>query len=144
MASLNKVILMGYLCADPELKKTPTGTSVCSFRLGVARRYKDAEGNTVSDFITCVAWRGCAEFVARYFKKGTAAVVCGALQSRAYTDAQGSKRYIVEVVADEVNFGEAKRGGDVQTPSDADVPPSGGHVDVPNFEPLGTDESLPF
>lgn len=154
MASLNKVILMGNLCADPELKKTPSGVSVCTFRLGVARRYKDTEGKSVSDFITCVAWRQSAEFVCRYFKKGASMVVVGSLSTRTYEDQQGNKHYLTEVVTDEVSFGAAKgTGASVPMPSDADAPPmptpaaAGDQMPPqapPSFEPLGADDDLPF
>ncbi len=149
MASLNIVILMGNLCADPELKKTPSGVSVCTFRLGVARQYKDADGNSVSDFVTCVAWRQTAEFVCRYFKKGASAVVQGALQTRNYTDQQGTKHTLYEVLANNVSFGTAKgSGASVPAPTDADAPPAPGGEAVPpampTFEPLGSDEDMPF
>mgnify|MGYP002519757149 FL=1 len=149
MASLNIVILMGNLCADPELKKTPSGVSVCTFRLGVARQYKDADGNSVSDFVTCVAWRQTAEFVCRYFKKGASAVVQGALQTRNYTDQQGTKHTLYEVLANNVSFGTAKgSGASVPVPTDSDAPPvPGGETTapaMPTFEPIGTDEDLPF
>ena len=149
MASLNIVILMGNLCADPELKKTPSGVSVCTFRLGVARQYKDADGKSVSDFVTCVAWRQTAEFVCRYFKKGASAVVQGALQTRAYTDQQGAKHTVYEVLASSVSFGTAKgSGASVPMPADEDAPPLvGGEASppvMPTFEPLGADEDLPF
>ena len=149
MASINIVILMGNLCADPELKKTPSGVSVCTFRLGVARQYKDADGNSVSDFVTCVAWRQTAEFVCRYFKKGASAVVQGALQTRNYTDQQGTNHTLYEVLANNVSFGTAKgSGASVPAPMDSDAPPvPGGETTVPampTFEPIGTDEDLPF
>lgn len=154
MASLNIVILMGNLCADPELKKTPSGVSVCTFRLGVARQYKDADGNSVSDFVTCVAWRQTAEFVCKYFRKGASAVVQGALQTRTYTDQQGAKHTVYEVLASSVSFGTAKGGGvSVPAPSDADAPPmptpeaAGDQMPPqapPSFEPLGVDDDLPF
>jgi single-strand DNA-binding protein len=152
MASINKVVLMGYLCADPELKQTPSGVSVCSFRVGVSRQYKDADGNTPSDFIPCVVWRHSAEFLCKYFRKGSAVVVCGALQSRTYQDQQGQKRYLLEVIADEVQFGASKGSTDgaiaappaakpaapaAYTPP-AQVPPP------PTFEPLGAEDDLPF
>ncbi len=149
MASLNIVILMGNLCADPELKKTPSGVSVCTFRLGVARQYKDADGNSVSDFVTCVAWRQTAEFVCKYFKKGASAVVQGALQTRTYTDQQGAKHTLYEVLANNVSFGTAKGSGvSVPVPTDTDAPPAFGGETMPpvmpTFEPIGADEDLPF
>ena len=153
MASLNIVILMGNLCADPELKQTPSGVSVCTFRLGVARKYKDTDGKTVSDFITVVAWRQTAEFVCKYFKKGASMVVEGSISTRQYTDQQGGKHTVYEVVADQVHFGTVKAGGaSVPMPSDRDAPPApASHAagdelpqTMPTFEPLDTADDLPF
>ena len=144
---------MGNLCADPELKKTPSGVSVCTFRIGVQRRYKDGDGNSVSDFFTVVAWRQTAEFVCKYFKKGASMIVFGALSSRDYTDRTGDKRQIVEVVADEVLFGGTKSAGvSVPAPSDTDAPPTFGvpaqddraKTQTPNMEPLSAGDDLPF
>ena len=105
MASFNKVILMGNMTADPELKQTTAGTSVCSFSIAVNRRFaKSEQGQQSVDFINIVTWRQSAEFVSRYFKKGNPILVCGQLQTRTWTDNQGAKRYATEVVADEVSF----------------------------------------
>ena len=107
MASFNKVILVGNLVADPELRKTNGGTSVTSFRIAVGRRFaKDGEQNT--DFIDVVAWRNTAEFVCNHFAKGKGILVCGSLQTRSWTAQDGSKRFATEVVADEVSFVEKK------------------------------------
>ena len=110
MATLNKVILIGNLTAEPELKQTPSGISVVSFNIAINRRKpkEEKEGQQTADFISVVAWRQTAEFVSRYFKKGKPILICGALQSRSYTDNQGNKRYVTEVVADEVGFVESK------------------------------------
>ena len=105
MASFNKVILMGRLTAAPELKQTQNGTSVTSFNIAVDRKGKDAP----CDFITIVAWKQTAEFICKYFKKGSAILLCGELQTRSWEDQQGNKRYATEVVAQEVTFCEAKR-----------------------------------
>ncbi len=110
---LNKVILMGRLVADPEAKQTPSGVSVTTFRIAVDRDFKNKQtGEKEADFINVVTWRYTAEFVAKYFSKGRMAVVEGRLQSRNYTDKEGNKRYITEVVADNVYFGDSKRDGD--------------------------------
>ena len=104
MASFNKVILIGNLTADPELKQTPNGVSVCRFTLAINRRFSKAgeQGQQTADFITVVAWRQSAEFVARFFKKGRPILVCGQIQSRSWTDQSGQKKYSTEVVAEEV------------------------------------------
>lgn len=107
MASLNKVILIGNITATPELKQSTSGVSICSFSIGVSRRYTKGEQQQ-TDFITIVAWRQQAEFVCRYFKKGSAICVCGSLQTRSWTDNRNNKRYATEVVADEVSFVERK------------------------------------
>lgn len=106
--SFNKVILMGRLTSDPELKQTQNGVAVTSFNIAVDRRFKQGEERQ-TDFITIVAWRQTAEFVTRYFKKGSAILICGELQTRSWDDQQGNKRYATEVVANEVSFCESKR-----------------------------------
>lgn len=142
MATLNKVILIGNLTADPELKQTPSGVSVVSFTIAINRRYQSknaTEGQQTADFISIVAWRQTAEFVSRYFKKGKPILVCGALQSRSYTDNQGNKRYVTEVVADEVGFVESKSDNDTYAaPSYADTDTT------PKFEAVSDEEDLPF
>jgi len=105
---LNKVILMGRLVADPELKRTPNDVAVCSFRLAVDRPMRSG-GEKQTDFIDIVSWRNNAEFVSRWMHKGTMAIVCGSLQSRKWTDRNGQNRVSWEVVADEVRFGESKK-----------------------------------
>ena len=110
---LNKIILMGRLTRDPELRHTQTGTAVASFSLAVDRDFKDkATGDRTTDFIDVVAWRQTGEFVSRYFTKGRMAVVEGRLQIRDWTDKDGGKRRSAEIVADNVYFGDSKRDGD--------------------------------
>ena len=107
---LNKIIIMGRLTRDPELRHTQTGTAVASFSLAVDRDFKDkATGDRTTDFIDVVAWRQTGEFVSRYFTKGRMAVVEGRLQIRDWTDKDGNKRRSAEVVADNVYFGDSKR-----------------------------------
>ena len=105
--NFNKVILGGRLTADPELKTTTNGNVVTSFSIAVTRRFaksSDGQSNQQSDFINCVAWRQQAEFITRYFKKGSSICITGSLQTRTWTDQQNNKRYVTEVVVDEVNF----------------------------------------
>lgn len=106
---LNKIILMGRLTRDPELRRTQSGTAVASFTLAVDRDYKPQDGERETDFIDIVAWRGTGEFVSKYFTKGRMAVVEGRLQVRDWTDKDGNKRRSTEVVADNVYFGDSKR-----------------------------------
>ena len=107
---LNRIILMGRLTRDPELRHTQTGTPVASFSLAVDRDFKDkSTGEKATDFIDIVAWRATAEFVSRFFTKGRMAVVEGRLQLRDWTDRDGNKRRSAEVVADNIYFGDSKR-----------------------------------
>ena len=143
MASLNKVILIGHMTADPELKQTPNGVSVCSFSIGVSRRYTKAGEQAQSDFINIVAWRTTAEFIARYFRKGSAICICGSLQTRTWTDNNGNKRYATEVVADEASFVERK--SDSPRNDDYQAPSFGAPIsETPKFEEIAGDDDLPF
>ena len=112
--NLNKVILVGRLTADPELKQTLSGTAVVSFTVAVNRNYtsRSADSNQpTADFISVVAWRQQAEFVCRYFKKGSSICIIGSIQTRTWTDQNNAKRYITEVVVDEVRFVDSKSDG---------------------------------
>lgn len=106
---LNKIFIMGRLTRDPELRRTQGGNAVTSFVLAVDRDFKSADGTKETDFIDVVAWRNTAEFAAKYFTKGRMAVVEGRLQMRDWTDKEGNKRRIAEVVADNIYFGDSKR-----------------------------------
>ena len=108
---LNKIILMGRLTRDPELRRTQSGTAVTSFSLAVDRDFKSQGGDKETDFIDIVAWRNTAEFVSKYFTKGRMAVVEGRLQIRDWTDRDGGKRRSAEVIAENVYFGDSKREG---------------------------------
>ncbi len=117
---MNKVVLIGNLTRDPDVRNTQSGVSVCTFTLAVQSRYKET-----ADFINVVAWRGIAETCGRYLKKGSKACVCGALQSRSYEAKDGSKRTVVEVIADEVeflSFAEKKEAEPVGEPIDDELP----------------------
>lgn len=106
--SLNKVFLLGRVTRDMELRYTTNNTPVTSFSLAVDRGYKGQDGEQNTDFVECVAWRGTAEFAAKHFGKGRAAVVEGHLQVRSYTDKDGKKRNITEVVVDNMSFADSK------------------------------------
>lgn len=130
---LNKIFIMGRLTRDPELRRTQGGNAVTSFALAVDRDFKSADGTKETDFIDVVAWRNTAEFAAKYFTKGRMAVVEGRLQMRDWTDKEGNKRRIAEVVADNIYFGDSKR-------EDA---PAGNSA--PTFEEIVDDDGdLPF
>ena len=100
----NKMILVGRMTADPEMKSTPSGVSVCSFSVACDRQFKDKEGNRKADFIPCVAWRGLAEFVVKYFQKGSPIGIEGSLETRKYTDKNGNNRTMYEVITDRAFF----------------------------------------
>lgn len=99
---MNKVILTGRITKDPEIRATQTGISTLTFNLAVDRGYKDAQGNSQTDFITCVAWRQQAEFISMYIKKGYLMAVEGQLQTRSYVDQYNQTKYVTEVVLDRV------------------------------------------
>ena len=145
MASFNKVILIGNLTADPELKQTQNGIPVTSFSLAVSRRYssKNAENAQQADFITVVAWRNTAEFITKYFQKGKSILIVGSLQSRSWTDQNGQKRYATEVVAEEAQFVERKSDSSSPVPGAAPAPYGASPKDVA-FEEMSTDDDLPF
>jgi single-strand DNA-binding protein len=159
--NLNKVVLAGRLVADPELKQTQSGIPVMSFTLAINRRIvsKSADGTQTqqTDFINMVAWRQTAEFISRYFRKGSALCVSGSIQTRNWTDNQGQKRYATEVVVDEAMFVDSRNEGQSQrqdspnnqsgsyTPDSYNVPSySSGEQSTPNFEEIKTDDDLPF
>lgn len=147
--AFNKVILMGRLTADPELKQTQSGTAVTSFSLAVDRKYsKDEEKKC--DFITIVAWKQTAEFICNYFKKGSAILLCGELQTRSWKDNQGNNRYATEVLATEVSFCEAKNNSEGNSSPKAQNGSQSNYGYVPqaytqpNFGTVDTDSDLPF
>lgn len=153
MASFNKVILIGNMVADPELKKTPSGVSVTSFRIAVGRRFTRQGEQPQADFIDIVAWRNTAEFVTRFFTKGKPILVCGQLQTRSWTDNNGQKRYATEVVADEVTFVGNKNDGNgggnyggYNAPAQGQADPQPNYSSAPDagFEDLSADDELPF
>lgn len=109
---LNRIILMGRLARDPELRRTQSGTAVAAIRLAVDRDYKARSGEKQADFFDVVAWRATAEFVSKYFAKGRMAVVEGRLQTRDWTDKDGNKRVATEIVAEKVYFGDSRRSAD--------------------------------
>lgn len=101
---MNKVILIGRLTKDPDVKMTSNQTAYCNFTVAVDRRFKDNNGQKQADFINCVAWRQTATFIGNYFHKGSRIAVTGSIQTRSYDDNNGQKRYVTEVVVDEVEF----------------------------------------
>lgn len=145
MASFNKVILIGNLTADVELKATASGTSVCSFSIAVNRRFKGENGQQDCDFITIVAWRQQAEFVSRYFSKGKPILVCGRLENRPWTDKNGNKRVSTEIIAEEVSFvgGTSENTTEAKSEPSTYVPTAYGGNNT-QFEEIPNDGDLPF
>ena len=133
---LNRIIVMGRMTRDPELRRTNSGTAVASFTVAVDRDFKSQSGEKETDFIDVVAWRNTAEFVSKYFSKGRMAVVEGRLQLRDWTDNNDNKRRSAEIVADNVYFGDSKRDGG-NNPGYAPAP-SGG------FSEIEDDGDIPF
>ena len=141
---LNDVVIQGRLIRDPEIKRTVSGTAVTSFTLACDRDFSNKEtGDRETDFIDCVAWKGTAEFLAKYFSKGQMAVVLGRLQTRMYTDKDGNKRKTAEVLASHIYFGSDKK--DKSADGEADVVPIPINIDASDFELTeGDDGDLPF
>ena len=137
----NLVVLTGRLTADPELKTTPSGVSVTTFSIAVSRRYKAGE-ETQADFINIVAWRQTAEFITKYFKKGSMIGIEGSIQTRRYVDKDGKNRTVFEVIANNAQFVESKR----DSAPGMDAPTSFSNASVNEFTevPGESDEDLPF
>ena len=167
--NFNKVMLGGRLTADPELKQTPNGIPVATIRMAVNRRFASKESpqqQQEADFFNVTAWRSTAEFVARYFKKGSSIFVVGTIQNRTWTDQQGQKRYMTDIVADEIQFVDSRgeNGGSsmpaygapqtygapqaqpMYTPDAYTAAPSYASQpeEAPKFEEIPTDDDLPF
>ena len=142
---LNRVILMGRLTKDPELKQTPNNVSVATFSLAVDRNYQADKDNKQTDFINIVAWRHTAEFVGKYFTKGQLVAVEGSIQTRSYQDKDGNNRTVFEVVADQVYFAEKKQNGENKSQSESSAKDSFQVGDLGDFEEFDSnDGELPF
>ena len=149
--NFNKAIIGGRMTADPELKQTQSGIPVCSFTVAVNRRFqsKASDAQQQTDFINVVAWRQQAEFVSRYFHKGSSICVVGTIQVRSWTDNQNQKRYSTEVIADEISFvdskGDGSTGGSTPyTPENYTPSYSSQQEAAPKFEEMSNDDDLPF
>lgn len=176
--NFNKVILGGRMTQNPELKQTQSGTMYLSFSIAVNRRFasRNEDGSTnqpQADFINCVAWRQSAEFISRYFHKGSSICIVGTIQTRNYTDQQGNKRYVTEVLVDEAMFVDSKSenpggynqgftqpaqgGGNSYVPSSynpepqystpagtTQSAPANQNGSAPNFEVIDGEDELPF
>lgn len=138
MININHVTLVGRLVRDVELRKTSSNTSVCSFTVACDRRFKSQNGGQDADFISCIAWRQSADFLARYASKGTIVSVEGRIQTRSYDNAQGQKVYVTEVVADNVQIISNNRNNTSDTTNQTFTPnqsPNYNQTFTPNVEP---------
>lgn len=166
--NFNKVILGGRLTADPELRSTQNGVMFTSFSVAVNRRYSGANNEQQTDFINCIAWRQQAEFLSKYFRKGSSICVVGSIQTRSWTDQNGQKRYATDVAVDEIQFVDSKgdnpaaggrQGGASygasaygNAPAAAPYTPAsyggssyaGAADNAPRFEEMSNEDDLPF
>ena len=153
--NFNKVILGGRLTADPELKQTASGIPVTTFNVAVNRRASKAGEQQKADFIRCVAWRNTAEFITRYFRRGSCICIVGSLTQNTWTDNQGQKRDTYEVIVDEANFvdsasesrtGAGQNGGGYNPYAAEQQAPefSSNRDEAPKFEQMVDDDDLPF
>ena len=143
---MNKALLSGRICTDIELKKTNNDVSVCSFKIAVQRRFKNADGNYDADFISCVAWRSQADFISKFFAKGKPIEIIGNIQTRTY-EKDGQKVYVTEVVVEEANFVIAdKDGGQVanEVPNTLPSVATQANSFMDGFAPVSADDDLPF
>ena len=160
---MNKVILMGRLTRDVEMRQTTNGATVARFSIAVNRRFKNSEGNYDADFINCVAWRQTGEFISRYFQKGSMIAVVGSIQSRSWDGQDGKKQYATEVVVDEAYFTGSRsetntgvsQGGGYQNQTGYQNPSTPAQISgaEPNFDDFdtsgfadfdGSEDDLPF
>ena len=138
---LNNVTIMGRVCRDIELRRTANGTAVASFTIACDRDFPNkANGERETDFVDVVCWQHTAEFVSKYFTKGSMAVVSGRLQIRSWTDKDGNNRRSAEVVADNIYFGDSKRGAE-NTPDSTHY---GAYSTSSNFAPVVDEDHIPF
>lgn len=136
---MNQVSLLGRLTKDPEVKKTQSGTSVCSFTIAVDRRFKNADGTRQTDFIPCVGWRQVADIIGQHFHKGSKIGITGSIQTRSYEDNTGRNVFVTEVLAEQIEFIDKKSETQEQKP----IPAPQAEAIAPNADEY-IDESLPF
>lgn len=139
--ALNVSAIMGRICADPEVRQTPSGVSVCRFTVAVDRNYTKQGEERKADFIDCIAWRNTAEFIGKYFSKGSSIAVQGSIQTGSY-EKDGIKRRTFEILVDNVSFcGSKTEGNNQAAPTDPGIEYSG---DSTNFAEIPDDDELPF
>ena len=138
---MNKVILMGNLARDPESSQTNNGTTYTRFTIAVQRRFANSEGEREADFLNCIAWRQTAEFIAKYFKKGSKICVWGSIQTRSY-EQDGQKKYATDIVVEEAEFADSKGSSDSSAPTRSENKASA-PAKKAKLEPV-EDDDLPF
>ena len=141
---INRVVLVGRLTKDPEVRTTPSGVTVCNFTVACDRPYVKQGEERQADFINCIAWRQTGEFVSKYFVKGNRIALDGSIQTRSWDDKNGNKRYATEVVVDHVEFAQSKNEGQTAGHAQAQTAPA---VDIDGFMPMediGDLDGLPF
>ena len=136
---MNNCSLIGRLTKDPEVKKTQSGTSVCSFTIAVDRRFKNADGTRQTDFIPCVGWRQVADILGQYFHKGSRIGISGSIQTRSYEDNTGRNVFVTEVLAEQIEFIDKRS----ETQEQNQIPAPQAEAITPNEEEY-IEESLPF
>ena len=144
---MNKVILIGNLAADPESRTTQSGVAQCTLRLAVQRRFANQQGVREADFFNVVCWRQTAEFISRYFQKGSMIAITGSIQTRTYDDKNGNKRKATEIVVDQASFcgSKAETGtSGYSAPSAMPAAPSFATATESDFEEIAGDDDLPF
>lgn len=141
---MNKVMLIGRLTKDVELKLTPNQTQFCGFTIAVDRRFKDANGQRQADFISCLAWKQTAVFIQKYFKKGSRIGVVGSIQTRSYEDQNGQKHFVTEVVVEEAEFVESNNKSEEQPQIQAAEPVQNTSTQTVPVQPQEAPGELPF
>ena len=140
---MNKIFLIGNLTRDPELTETPSGVPVCHFAIAVNRNYSSQDGERQTDFFNCTAWRGQAETIARFTKKGNKVAVTGSVQLRNYEDNQGVKRTAVDIIVQDIEFLTPKSNGD-SFDEVADAPRQSAPRKKPTLQAMDDDSDIPF
>ena len=141
---MNKVILIGNLTRDPESQTTNSGVSFARFSIAVNRNYTNAEGERETDFINVIAWRGLADNVSKYLSKGKKVCVVGSLQTRSYEDKHGEKRYVTEILAEDIEFLSPKEHEDAPAPNNSARKNPAAAPKVNELKPVDNDDELPF
>lgn len=137
---MNKCELIGRLTKEPELKLTANQTQFCNFTIAVGRKFKDANGNRQADFINCLAWKQTAVFIQKYFHKGNKIGICGSIQTRSYDDQNGVKKFVVEILVEDVDFIESQNQANTAPAPE----PQPQNQPVASAEPEGSSGELPF